>query len=155
MLYLIDGNNVMALKRGWHRDKVAARRGLIHELAVLVAARKVKVRVVFDGAPDTDFPEGTKYKSVQVYYARQGSNADSRIKDMVRRSSFKRDMVVVSSDKELVSFANRQGAKTMRSLQFRRMLDEAKASQDQAEPPRPEGPVDVEEWLRYFKGPES
>ena len=155
MLYLVDGNNVMALKRGWHRDKVAARRELIRELAVLVECRKVKITVVFDGAPDEAFPDGARYKSVHIFYARLGSNADSRIKDMIRSSSFKRDMVVVSSDKELVSFASRQGTRTMRSLQFRRMLTEVETARDQAELPRTDGPVDVEEWLNYFKKPET
>jgi len=154
MLYLVDGNNVMALKPGWHRDKAAARRRLIHELSALVAARRVKVRVVFDGAPDEDFPDGVKYKSVHIFYAKRGSNADTRIKDMVRRSSFKRDMVVVSSDRDLSSFARRQGTKTMASVQFRRMINAARASRAEQEPSRGDRPVDVDEWMDYFDHPE-
>jgi predicted RNA-binding protein with PIN domain len=155
MLYLVDGNNVMALKPGWHRDKAEARRRLIYELSALVAARRVKVRVVFDGAPDEDFPDGARYKSVHIFYAELGSNADTRIKDMVRSSSFKRDMVVVSSDRDLSSFAHRQGAKTMASEQFRRVLNAARASRAAKEPSRGNDPVDVDEWMDYFRHAES
>ena len=51
MSYLVDGNNVMAQRVGWHRDKAGARRGLLDELARFAAAKRARVTVVFDGAP--------------------------------------------------------------------------------------------------------
>jgi len=154
MLYLVDGNNVMALQRGWHRDKAAARRKLISDLSVLAADRNVKVSVVFDGAPDDKFPEGSTYKKVRILYARAGSNADTRIKNLVRRSSFKRDMTVVTSDREVAAFSHRQGTKIMTSSQFRHMINEAKVHRAESEPMPPEGSIDVEDWLDYFRRPD-
>ncbi|MEJ2717133.1 MAG: NYN domain-containing protein [Deltaproteobacteria bacterium] len=115
MPYLVDGNNVMAQTVGWHRDRAAARKRLIRDLARFVAIRKVKVRVVFDGSPDDEFPEGRKYKSVLVLYAKQGSDADSRIKGLVDKSTNKRDITVVSSDKALGSYVAGRGAKVLTS----------------------------------------
>jgi predicted RNA-binding protein with PIN domain len=149
MPYLVDGNNVMAQIVGWHRDKAKARRKLIHSLAQFVKVHRAKVQVVFDGSPDDEFPEGHRYKSVRIFYARPGSDADSRIKDLVGKSSFAKDITVVSSDRALSSSVKAKGAKVIASGRFRRMLDEAgiMASQkyDQNEP------VDVDEWLEFFE----
>ncbi len=78
------------------------------------------------------------------------SDADSRIKDMIRRSSYKRDMVVVSSDREVMSFADRQGTRVMPSGRFRRMLDEAKAADRCKAKVGLEEPVNIDEWLEFF-----
>jgi predicted RNA-binding protein with PIN domain len=151
MPYVVDGNNVMAQTVEWRRDKAGARRRLIHDLVRFVAVRRVKLKVVFDGAPDEEFPEGLKYKGVRILYARPGSDADSRIMDLVGKSSHKRDLIVVSSDRALVSFANHQGGRTMSSGQFRRLLeDTAKVAGSMEKSGRDES-VDVEEWLEFFK----
>jgi predicted RNA-binding protein with PIN domain len=149
MPYLVDGNNVMAQTVGWHRDKAVARRRLIHELARFLAVHRVKLKVIFDGVPDDEFPEGCKFKSVHILYARPGSDADSRIKDIVRKSSFKRDMIVVSSDRDLASHAKNQGAKVISSGQFRVMLEEAAKTAIPADKAGV-GAVDVDEWLDFF-----
>jgi len=150
MPYLVDGNNVMAQIVGWHTDKAAARRRLIQNLARFLAARKVKVKVVFDGSPDEEFPEGVKYKSVHVLYARPGSDADTRIQELIRKSSSKRDLIVVTSDRALAAFARRQGAKVVPSGQFRKMMREALGAD--AEETAPDQPINVEDWMNYFKG---
>lgn len=153
MPYMVDGNNVMAQRVGWHRDKAGARRRLIQDLARFLAARKVKVTVVFDGSPDTDLPEGSRYKSVRILYARAGSDADSRIKDLIRRSTSKRDLILVSSDRDLAAFAAGQGARVIPSGQFRKMLNEAIAASP--EKPAQSDQIDIDEWLDYFERSET
>jgi predicted RNA-binding protein with PIN domain len=151
MPYLIDGNNVMDQAGTQDADLAAARRRLIHGLAYFVAINRVKVKVVFDGIPDEDFPEGRSYKSVKVLYARPGSDADTRIKDIIRKSSYARDMIVVSSDRALGSFARRAGARVMTAGKFRPMLKEAAGLVIARERINPSEPVNVEEWLDFFK----
>jgi predicted RNA-binding protein with PIN domain len=151
MPYIVDGNNVMAHTVGWHRDKAAARRGLIHDLVHFVALRKVKLKVVFDGAPDEDFPEGRKYKGVHILYARPGSDADSRIKELVRKASYKRDLVAVSSDRALASFIQHQGARVKSSGEFKGQLEECLKLVSSREKSGQGDRVDVEEWLEFFK----
>jgi len=148
MPYLIDGNNVMALTPGWHRDLEAARRRLIRELAQFIAVHRVKVRVVFDGAADDEFPEGRRYKSVTVSYAKPGSDADTRIKDIVRRASFKRDLVVVTSDRNLAAFAKGQGARVLPSHDFRGILEQSSLAEGGITGEH--ATVNVDEWLNYF-----
>lgn len=150
MPYLVDGNNVMALIPGWHRDKAAARRKLIHELTRFVAVRRAKVRVVFDGVPDEEFPEGRRFRSVLISYAKSGSDADSRIKDVIRKSSYKRDLLVVSSDRSLGAFAKSYGAKVISSGEFRKELEETWAAEAPTLKTQPERLINVEEWIEFF-----
>jgi len=150
MPYLVDGNNVMAQTVGWHSDKAAARRRLIQNLARFLAARRVKVKVVFDGAPDDEFPEGVKFKSVHVLYARPGSDADTRIQELIRKSSSKRDLIVVTSDRSLAAFARRQGTRVVPAGQFRKMLQEVLGADSKES--APDRPINVEDWMNYFNG---
>ncbi len=150
MAYLIDGNNVMAQTVGWHRDKPRARKRLIGLLARFVAVERANVKVVFDGSPDEEFPEGTRFKSVHILYARPGLDADSRIEELVGKSAGKRDLVVVTSDKVLASKVTRQGARLLTSGKFRRILEAAQVRRK--EKPGEFEPVDVDEWESYFTG---
>ncbi len=151
MPYVVDGNNVMAQSVGWHRDMAGARRRLIPDLVHFVAVHRVKLKVVFDGAPDEQFPDGSKYKGVQVLYARRGSDADSRIKELVATASYKRDLIVVSSDRELGSFVRSRGAHVIPSGRFRSLIEESCKLASSKERPGQAGRIDVEEWLEYFK----
>ncbi len=151
MPYVVDGNNVMAQTFGWRRDRAEARKRLIHDLVRFVALQKVKLKVVFDGAPDEEFPEGIKYKGVHILYARPDSDADSRIMELVGKASHKRDLVVVTSDRALALFVKRQGARTMYSGEFRRLLEDSPKLASPMEKSDHGMSVDVEEWLEFFK----
>lgn len=148
MPYLIDGNNLMAHLVGPYAEKGKARQQLLQELARFVSVHKVKLSVVFDGVPDDEYPEGMRYKSVRILYAKPGSDADTRIKDLVRRSSYKRDLVVVTSDKALGSKVSHYGAKVITARRFGTEL--AESAGKKSEKPEQNSPVDVEEWLAYF-----
>jgi predicted RNA-binding protein with PIN domain len=148
-MYLIDGNNVMGQRVGWHRDRAAARRQLLDDLARLAQAKKARLAVVFDGAPEANFPDGSSYRGVKVFYARPGSDADRRIIEIVERERDRRGLLVVTSDRELGARVRACGVRVMRAGQFRRALEEAAGSaQLSAEPTVSDD--EVAEWLRYF-----
>ncbi len=140
----------MAQRVGWHRDKRKARRGLMDELARFAQGRRVRVSIVFDGAPEQHFGDGASYKGVRVFYAERGSNADERIKQMVENARERRTLIVVTSDRELADYVRRCGAQVVRSGEFRKKMEEtatADAHQNQDEP-SVGGKLD--EWMRYF-----
>ncbi len=152
-MYLIDGNNVIGQRaRGyenWYRDKPAARRRFLEELAELVSRKRLRLAVVFDGAEDAHFPDGSSFRSVKVFYARAGSDADSRIVDLVERERNRKGLVVVTSDNALARRVRVCGVRVIRSGEFRRLLDEAgQVSNRPAEPSIQ--PEDLPHWLRYF-----
>ncbi len=78
MSYLVDGNNVMGQRVGWHKDRAGARRRLLDDLAQFAQTKRVRISVVFDGAPDRFFADGASYKGVRVFYADRNCNADER-----------------------------------------------------------------------------
>lgn len=153
MSYLVDGNNVMGQRVGWHRDRVRARRELLEELARFAARKKVRVAVVFDGAPDENFADGSSYRGVRVHYAARGSNADERIKTLVETSRERRTLIVVTSDRALAEYVRRCGAQHLRAGEFRRRMEEteaARAADADADADAPPVEESTERWMRYF-----
>jgi len=139
----------MGQKPGWHRDRPKARRTLLEDLARFARAKKVRITVVFDGAPDRDVPEGSAFNGVKILYARQGSDADSRIEKLVESLPDPRGMIVVTSDRRLAFAVRTSGARTVRSGEFRREVERVLLSK-----PIEDGEEfevgDVNGWLRYF-----
>src|SRR5215210_5784124 len=122
MSYLVDGNNVMAQRAGWHKDKPGARRALLDALARLAEVKRVRVTVVFDGAPEQHFADGAGYRGVRVFYAERGSNADERIKGLVEAERERRTLLVVTSDRALSDYVRRCGARVLRAGEFRQRM---------------------------------
>jgi predicted RNA-binding protein with PIN domain len=150
MSYLIDGNNVMGQRVGWHRDRARARRELLDELARFASRRKVRVSVVFDGAPDEHFADGASYRGVRVFYAARGSDADERIKSLVESSRERRTLRVVTSDRALAEYVRRCGAPVVRAGEFRRRMEDADAGGATENTDAPPIEESTERWMRYF-----
>ena len=151
MSYLVDGNNVMGQRPGWHRDKPAARRALLDELAAFAARKRVRVAVVFDGAPEPNFPDGSSYRGVKLHYAARNSDADTRIKSLAESSRERKTLRVVTSDRALADYVRRCGVAVIRSGDFRKMLEDSEGVEATAhEAKREVRPDDTAHWLRYF-----
>ena len=151
-MYLIDGNNVIGQRgkgyESWYQDKSAARRQFMKDLAALAQAKKLRLTVVFDGAPDLSFPDGSSFRGVKVFYARQGSDADTRIIEMAEAERNKKNLIVVTSDRKLTDRVRVCGVRVMRSGEFRKMMDDASATVSQSESQIKEEKTG--DWLRYF-----
>ncbi len=147
-MYLVDGNNVMGQRVGWHRDKAGARRRLLKELARFAREAGVTVEAVFDGAPDEFFPDGSYFMGVRVFYAERGADADARIRQLVEASRERRTLKVVTSDRALADYVRRCGAQVVRSGEFRRRLDALAEEAGGDEPGVKES--ELGEWMYYF-----
>jgi len=157
MSYLVDGNNVMAQRVGWHRDKRRARLTLLDDVAAFAERKGATVAVVFDGAPDDFLPDGADYRGVRVHYAARGSDADTRIKSLVEQSRERRTLLVVTSDRALADHVRACGARVLPSGEFRRALEEGSgAGAGAVETKKEVRPDDTAHWMRYFGvGPED
>lgn len=152
MPFLVDGNNVMAQRVGWHKDKRAARRRLLDELAQFAQAKRVSITVVFDGAPEQHFADGASYKGVRIFYAERGSNADERIKGFVEETHERRTLWVVTSDRALAEYIRRCGAQHLRAGEFRQRLENVVKTNESCQTggdPHISG-EELPDWLRYF-----
>lgn len=124
---------------------------MMQDLARLARMKKLRLTVVFDGAPDPQFPDGSSCRGVRIFYARQGSDADTRIIEMVESERNRRNLVVVTSDGQLASRVRLNGVRVMRSGEFRRMLDETVDTAHDEEPDiKPDIDGEMDQWLRYF-----
>ena len=150
MSYLVDGNNVMAQRVGWHKDKPGARRRLLGELARFAREAGVTVEAVFDGAPDEFFPDGSYFMGVRVFYAERGGDADARIKQLVEASRERRTLKVVTSDRALADYVRRCGAEVVRSGEFRRRLDALSHAEEDERDARGVKESELGEWMYYF-----
>jgi predicted RNA-binding protein with PIN domain len=155
MPYLVDGNNVMAQRVGWHRDKPGARRALLEELARFALSKGARLAVVFDGAPEQHFPDGSSYRGVRIFYAERGSDADERIKAMVEAARERRTLTVVTSDGALADYVRRLGAPVLRAGEFRRRMSEtsvetAGKKAKESEALKGVAAEEVDGWMRYF-----
>lgn len=117
-MYLLDGNNIMGQRVGWHRDKPAARRRLIEGVQRFAERWDTEVAVVFD-APAGKASE--RFGRLEVLYARKHETADDRIVDFAQQRQG--DLIAVTSDHDLAQRLAKCGVKVTRSGAFRRLLD--------------------------------
>jgi predicted RNA-binding protein with PIN domain len=126
------------------------RKSLLEELARFAAAKKVKISVVFDGAPEINFPDGSSYKSVRIFYNTRGSNADERIKRTVEASKERRTLIVVTDDRQLASYVRKCGAPIQGCRRFREQMGAFDAVSDDSKKAETVKPEELSEWMRYF-----
>lgn len=126
-----------------------SRRELLEELAQFAAAKKVRVAVAFDGAPEANFPDNSSFKTIKIHYHERGSNADTRIKSLVEAAKERQTLFVVTSDRALADYVRRTGAKVINCRDFRQKMENLPP---QKKPLLFEGvkPEEMGEWLRYF-----
>jgi predicted RNA-binding protein with PIN domain len=142
-MYLIDGNNLIG-----QREKAGARVQLLQELARFAQHKKTRLAVVFDGAPEVNIADGSSYRGVKVFYARTGSDADTRILEFVERERNRKALTVVTSDGQLLNQVRACGVRVIRAGEFRRMME--KAVEESSEPQSRVRKEELSEWLRYF-----
>jgi predicted RNA-binding protein with PIN domain len=95
---------------------------------------------------------------VEVFYARAGSDADERIKEIVEASLERRTLFVVTSDRALTDYVRCCGAQIVSARDFRQRMaevgDEKRGRDEEARiGDEPRGGVragELDEWMRYF-----
>jgi hypothetical protein len=111
--------------------------------------------LVFDGAPlRAEHPEQA-LGPVSLRVPPPGQDADSLIRSLVDAADEPRDLVVVTSDKALYSYARTRGARVLRAHEWNALEREppgGKASRRRSEAAqeKPEREDDVEGWLERF-----
>lgn len=150
MILIIDGNNLIGRKITTVSDGHMIKKDLTLKIVKYVAMTGRKVKIVFDGIEDTNYPDGIIFKGVQIFYAKAGGNADERIKNMVKNVSYARDITVVSSDRDLRTYVSGRGAKVMTSEAFRSELAKLKFSEEKETKESNPKIDNVSEWLEFF-----
>jgi predicted RNA-binding protein with PIN domain len=149
--YLIDGNNLLG---SWGGPAIAGdgRMEVVRRVAAFCRAKGARAVLVFDGAPFRPDLDGQQLGAVSLRFPTPGRDADSVIREAVDAASRPGEIVVVTSDKPLYSYARTRGAQVLRAHEWNALAREARprAARGQARGEKPERETDVEGWLKRF-----
>lgn len=118
---VIDGYNLIRQSRQFSRldrqDLQSGRDALVDALAAYKKIKPHKITVVFDGiAASTGLPRRDVQKGIKLRYSAPGETADSVIKRMAAKE--KEKLLVVTSDSDIVRYAESMGTATIGSPEF-------------------------------------
>ena len=126
MHILIDGYNLIRqsviLRRFERQSLEAGRNALIAWLADYRRKKDHYITVVFDGWESGQPQEERDYSAgISIIYSSRGEKADEVIKRLTAGSD--EEIIVVSSDREIVSYATRRGKATLSSAEFESIVN--------------------------------
>ncbi|MDY6822727.1 MAG: NYN domain-containing protein [Thermodesulfobacteriota bacterium] len=105
-------------------DMEAGRYALIDSLAAYKRIKAHKITVVFDGtAAPSYYQHNDKRKGIEIRFSMPGETADRLIKSMAAKK--KERALVVSSDNEILAFAEAAGAAVITSPAFEARITRA------------------------------
>ncbi len=125
---IIDGYNLIRQSKPLSAldltDLQLGREALVDQLAAYKKIKRHKITVVFDGSHSLPASlQRDKVKGITIIFSRQGQQADDVIKKMARRE--KEQALIVSSDLDILRFAESQGAGIIHSPEFEEKMSMA------------------------------
>lgn len=125
---------------------------------ILQAPHRTKTTLVIDGRPKPEEPSENEFPELHLVYSGAGIKADTVIAQMVERSTQRKNLTVISNDREVAAHARRHGAQTQSCETFLTMLLTArqmgqKLAKTQLPAQKTKGVSDqaqTEHWLREF-----
>jgi predicted RNA-binding protein with PIN domain len=160
MILVVDGYNLYftgmhpdAQEKHLHRIRTA----VIDAVANYCAGRSIKAVVFFDGGPGGKYmPRVQREKGVEIRFSEPVGDADQDIMRAVSKSHNPSEVRVVTSDRKIRQFVEREGATVVSAQDFAAEL--CKIPEDEEAPPPDEPRVkysapsrsEVEYWLRIF-----
>jgi len=157
MPYIIDGNNLIGSSPDLSLEEEGARQKVVHIVRKFQQNRNNKVIVVFDGEPDGTAHRQELGPKFLVLYPRYGRSADDEIKRILNSYNDFRDVVLITSDRELKAFARRLGARTVNSIEFyfklkREYRETGKREETQKRIDTRLSDQEVDQWMKIFNG---
>jgi len=118
MPYIIDGNNLIGSSPDIKIEDIDGREKIIALAEKFQGRKKNNVLLVFDGEPKNAAYENAINNKFKVIYPRFGMSADEVIKNILDEYNNFKDVILISSDRDLKTFAKKKGAKTINSIEF-------------------------------------
>jgi hypothetical protein len=123
-------------------------------VAAFCRARGARAVLVFDGAPFRPDLDGQELGAVSLRFPPPGGDADAVIREAVDRAERPAELIVVTSDKPVYSYARTRGAQVLRAHEWNALAREAVPRPQKGGPPsrgeKPERETDVDGWLKRF-----
>jgi predicted RNA-binding protein with PIN domain len=153
MPYVIDGNNLLG---SWGGPAIRGdgRLEVVRRVAEFCRARGARAVLVFDGAPFRTELGGQDLGRVSIRFAAPGGDADSVIRGIVERAARPAEVLVVTSDRALYSYARTRGAAVLRAHEWNALARAGSSAPKRArasgDAEKPERETDIEGWLERF-----
>lgn len=133
MHIIIDGYNLIRqsieFRRFEKQSLEAGRRALIEWLSLYRRLKHHRITVVFDGwAGGSPHQERDYLSGIGLIYSGLGVKADDIIKEIA--ASTDEEILVISSDREITSFAERRGQATLASPEFEMIVNRSLVKPD-------------------------
>jgi ribosomal protection tetracycline resistance protein len=150
--YIIDGYNLLhaipQLKRTLGKDPEGAREQLIHLVARQTTRRKFRCTIIFDGVRP-DHPHAPAPHSPLHIVFSSPQSADGYIRSMIEKSKQRTNLVVISSDHEILNHARACMCTTHTSKYFSVQLTQDDTAGEEKEQTAL-SKTEVETWLKIF-----
>ncbi len=155
MPYIIDGNNLVGCFPDITLDDPEARSRLLFVVSKFQENKKNNIIIVFDGEPDEGMRKQMASSKFTIVYPEIGNSADNEIKEILSGFNYFKDVVVVTSDRELKTFAKKKGAKTINSIEFYFELKRfshiyGKKEENQKRIDAELDETEVDQWMKIF-----
>ena len=155
MAYIVDGNNLIGCAPDFSLADPEARGKMVSIIRKFQESKNTKITVVFDGQPQGSELRNPINAKLTVVYPRYGQSADDEIKRILENYQHLKETILVTTDRELKSFAKEKGAKTINSIEFYFTLKKAFVSQGKKEETLKRvntrvSQNEVEQWLKIF-----
>lgn len=152
MPVLIDGHNLIGRLPDVSLEDRDDEVRLVSRLQAYAGRTGKRVAVVFDRGMPGGRSDNLSSGRVEVVFAPTGRSADRVLRERIRQAPNPRGLLVVSSDREVISAALGRGARVVRSEDFVAQLEPvATRSNGAKEDPRL-SPGELEDWLALFGG---
>jgi len=155
MPYIIDGNNLVGCFPDITLDDPEARSRLLFVIRKFQENKKNNIIIVFDGESDEGMRNQMTSSKFTIVYPEIGNSADDEIKEILSGFNYFKDVVVVTSDRELKTFARKKGAKTINSIEFYFELKRfshiyGKKEENQKRIDAELDETEVDQWMKIF-----
>jgi predicted RNA-binding protein with PIN domain len=155
MPYLIDGSNLIGHIPTLDLSDPKSKHRLVAQIMIFQEAKKTKIILVFDGPPDPElFGEKFRRKEFSIVWPDIEESADTVLKQWIEKQTDLRHFYVVSSDREIKSYARVNRAKVLTCKEFydllKRTLKEYKESKAMNKEDVTLSPLEVDHWLEIF-----
>jgi predicted RNA-binding protein with PIN domain len=155
MAYIVDGNNFLGFAHpGQHRDP-ENRMALVRKLLAFRRHSGARVILVFDGRLSDELAAlAAGEEKFRVLQPPEGESADDVIRTLIDRQKDRRRLFVVSSDREVRSYAREAGAQPLAcrdfAMQLKGALKERKSLREMDKPEPRASAMELGLWLELF-----
>ena len=131
-LYVIDAIGLVNVRQRTQHQAPRASENffILKTIAEFALKEDIQIAIVFLGRPLREASEGSTFKGVRVYYAKDSDLRRKKILSLLRKNGHKYNVLLLTSDLAIERTAMTSGISCMRISTFKRIL-EAKQHKEQ------------------------